>query len=195
MQRIPTLLKKIAEIAEKGDSNSIIDIDLMLDYTKVVYADLLEWRSRKTFVSSIDAGGGNIKNDRQYVEAENKVVETPVVKEEVKAEIKVDPALVPEKTVATAPVASVVANTPGTKPRTDVRQSIGINDKYLFMSELFGNNKDDYDRALDTINNFTTYSEAEEWLNENIDAGHGNSDDNDTLELFRSVLNVYFNTK
>ena len=44
--RIPTLLQKISELAEQPDRRGTIDVDLMLDYTRVLYADLLEWRSK-----------------------------------------------------------------------------------------------------------------------------------------------------
>ncbi len=44
--RIPTLLQKIAELADQPDRRTTIDVDLMLDYTRVLYADLLEWRGR-----------------------------------------------------------------------------------------------------------------------------------------------------
>lgn len=193
MQRIPTLLKKIAELAEKGDSNSTIDIDLMLDYTKVVYADLLEWRSRKTFVSSIDANGGTTNNEWAQAAAESKKEEAPIV--HVKEEVAEEPAPVAETITEAAPVIEFVVNTPEAKPKADIRQSIGINDKYLFMSELFGNNRDDYEQALDKINGFGSYAEAEEWLNDYIAIPQGNTEDNDTREAFRSVLIMFYNTK
>lgn len=44
--RIPTLLQKIAELSEHPDRRTRIDVDLMLDYTRVLYADLLEWRDK-----------------------------------------------------------------------------------------------------------------------------------------------------
>jgi hypothetical protein len=44
--RIPTLLQKIGELAEHPDRRTRIDVDLMLDYTRVLYADLLEWRDK-----------------------------------------------------------------------------------------------------------------------------------------------------
>ncbi|MEO6833131.1 MAG: hypothetical protein ABI378_11465 [Chitinophagaceae bacterium] len=44
--RIPTLLQQIKTLAESTEPRNIIDVDLMLDYTRVLYADLLEWRSQ-----------------------------------------------------------------------------------------------------------------------------------------------------
>ena len=53
MQRMNTLVQKLSELAEKGEKNTIIDVDLMLDYTRVIYADLLEYRSRLVFTSNL----------------------------------------------------------------------------------------------------------------------------------------------
>ena len=45
MQRIATLLQKLTELSTQGKPTQI-DIDLMLDYTRVIYADLLEERKK-----------------------------------------------------------------------------------------------------------------------------------------------------
>lgn len=42
--RITALLQKIHELASQAEHATAIDIDLMLDYTRVLYSDLLEWR-------------------------------------------------------------------------------------------------------------------------------------------------------
>src|SRR5690349_18813231 len=44
MQRISTLLQRLTELSAREKDYELIDIDLMLDYTRVVYADLLELR-------------------------------------------------------------------------------------------------------------------------------------------------------
>lgn len=46
MQRIPTLLQKLTELSHHPEQRSVIEIDLMLDYTRVLYADLLDWRGK-----------------------------------------------------------------------------------------------------------------------------------------------------
>jgi hypothetical protein len=45
MERIHNLLRKIQEIYYKKEEKQVIDIDLMLDYTRVLYADLLDART------------------------------------------------------------------------------------------------------------------------------------------------------
>ena len=44
--RIPTLLQKIHDLVDQNERPGMIEVDLMLDYTRVLYADLLEWRNR-----------------------------------------------------------------------------------------------------------------------------------------------------
>ena len=48
MQRIATLLQKLTELSTQGKPSQI-DIDLMLDYTRVIYADLLEERKKNGY--------------------------------------------------------------------------------------------------------------------------------------------------
>ncbi len=45
MERIHSLLRKIQDIYYKKEEKQVIDIDLMLDYTRVLYADLLDART------------------------------------------------------------------------------------------------------------------------------------------------------
>lgn len=45
MERIQSLLNKLQNLASQTGERQIIDIDLMLDYTRVIYADLLEAKS------------------------------------------------------------------------------------------------------------------------------------------------------
>ena len=53
MQRIETLLQKVMDMSARGSKNTAIDIDLMMDYIKVVYADLMEMRARAVYTSDM----------------------------------------------------------------------------------------------------------------------------------------------
>ena len=50
---------------------------------------------------------------------------------------------------------------------SDVKAAIGINDKFLFISEIFKGNSQAYHRAIDTLNNYNHFHEALEFI-ENI---------------------------
>jgi hypothetical protein len=50
------------------------------------------------------------------------------------------------------------------EPVKDLKKAIGINDRYVFISELFRGDEAMYERSLKTINNFRILPEAEYWI-------------------------------
>jgi hypothetical protein len=104
------------------------------------------------------------------------VVEQPVIKFE-------EPAPQPQpdltKTFVTPPVqqpvASVndnvttdntLANKLRSKPITNIKSAIGINDKFQYLNDLFKGSVQDYNESLDALNNFSTLGEAEAHFNQ-----------------------------
>ncbi len=153
--RIPTLLEKINALAAYPEKCGALELDLMLDYTRVLYADLLEWRGRIIATA---------------------VPTAPVSAQEMIPEVEqMQAAPGPEETHAPMPTPMVElhpmsmpfqAAHPAETP--DIRSLIGINDKYQIMSELFGNDKAAYEDALNHINGCGSEQEALEWLREQL---------------------------
>lgn len=52
------------------------------------------------------------------------------------------------------------------KPIKDIKEAIGINDKYLFVNELFAGSMEKYNRSIDTLNDLQTLDGALIYLNE-----------------------------
>ncbi len=50
------------------------------------------------------------------------------------------------------------------KPITDLVKSIGLNEKFLFIKELFKNNSDDYNEAILLLNSFNSITQAFDYL-------------------------------
>ncbi|MBS1947553.1 MAG: hypothetical protein JST47_07275 [Bacteroidetes bacterium] len=50
------------------------------------------------------------------------------------------------------------------EPVKDLKKAIGINDRYVFISELFRGDEAMYERSIKTINNFKILPEAEYWM-------------------------------
>ena len=50
------------------------------------------------------------------------------------------------------------------EPIKDLKKAISINDRYLFINELFNGDELTYDRSVKTINAFSIYPEAEFWM-------------------------------
>jgi hypothetical protein len=49
-------------------------------------------------------------------------------------------------------------------PIKELRKAIGINDRFVFINELFRGDENMYERSVKTIDNFTNYAEAQYWM-------------------------------
>lgn len=180
MQRIPTLLQKMSELAKLNEKATVIDIDLMMDYTRVIYADLLEWRGRALFNASIETP---VTQQTQPITSKTDIPHPPVSESVQEAEptpVTVEP--------SPAPPAPPVE----TKQFEPISKFIGINDKYLFISELFGNNKTAYEEVLDEISSMETHQQARNWLDAHIVPGFNWQEENETVQSFYGILNSFF---
>lgn len=71
------------------------------------------------------------------------------------------------------------------KPINDINSAIGLNDKFIFIRELFSGNKDHYIETIQLLNNFDTFENAIEFLNENFDWDNENPNFERLKELVR----------
>lgn len=298
MERIENVLRRIQEVYYSRHEKTGIDIDLMLDYTRVMYADLLEWRKRfkeeppvttsaataapeaaeaaavtapeqptppqpaaaadepaaqpqpEPGIASADPETGTVPAQPELqpaadpVErAENTAVPgieaTPVEtiagpeKEEVEAEMvkevlhnnasaisfeppaprpahtmEIEDVLAEDDPVVNTPVEDIVLPEVETAPppapvqapkepslRKDIRGAIGINDKYLFLNELFANNKTDYEETLDQLRLFDNYEEAYNWLQTYPAQKNRWDKEDDTVQSFLSLVKQYLSSR
>lgn len=70
------------------------------------------------------------------------------------------------------------------KPIKDINSAIGLNDKFIFIRELFGGDKDHYNETIQILNNFDTYENAIEFLNENF----GWDEDDSNFERLKELV-------
>ena len=77
-------------------------------------------------------------------------------------------------------------------PVKDLRKAIGINDRFLFVSELFRGDDAMYERSIKTINSFHVLSEAEYWINRELKVKLGWNDDKDTVQYFYHLVRRRF---
>lgn len=181
MQRIHTLLQKLNDLSKTdADKLSAIDIDLMLDYTRVMYADLLEWKHRRQFSENLAPAA---VEDTITEEAEPPSIPSGSAPS-VELTSQVQSYEAPAEQVETATIAN-----------TDIRKHIGINDKYQFISELFGNDKDAYERVLDNVNKSDSYTSAVEWLDEHAHTQYGWQDEQFAVQSFYDTLSKFFASK
>ncbi|HDP75202.1 MAG TPA: hypothetical protein ENN49_04915 [Bacteroidales bacterium] len=74
------------------------------------------------------------------------------------------------------------------KPITDLAKAIGINDKFLFIKELFGGDADLYNQTIKHINQLTDLNEAIIYIHENFEW----EADNETAMAFIDLVRRKF---
>ncbi len=85
-----------------------------------------------------------------------------------------------------------LGNTLKEAPIKDLRKGIGVNDKFLFINELFRGDEGMYERSIKTINSFRILPEAEYWMNRELKVKLGWNDSKDTVQHFYGVVRRRF---
>lgn len=85
-----------------------------------------------------------------------------------------------------------VADRLGEMAVKDLKQAIGINDKFQFIQELFRGDIDMYERSIKTINEFHTLQEAEYWIERELKIRQGWLDDTRPVQHFYSLVKKRF---
>ena len=71
-------------------------------------------------------------------------------------------------------------------------ESIALNDKFIFVRELFGNQFNEYDNALRILEKATSYDEAESYCNENFWNKFSWNDRTSATDRFKELLQKRF---
>ena len=77
-------------------------------------------------------------------------------------------------------------------PIKDLKKAIGINDKFLFINELFRGDDIMYERSIKTINSFAIYAEAEYWIKRELKLKLGWNDRNEVVKQFDQLIKRRF---
>lgn len=77
-------------------------------------------------------------------------------------------------------------------PIKDLKKAIGINDRFLFINELFRGDDVMYERSIKTINNFEIYPEAQFWIQRELKVKLGWDDSNETVKQFDALVKRRF---
>ena len=79
-------------------------------------------------------------------------------------------------------------------PIRDLRKAIGINDRFVFINELFRGDEPMYERSIKTINSFNIYPEAEYWMNRELKIKLGWDDTRETVKHFYQLVKRRFSS-
>jgi len=74
----------------------------------------------------------------------------------------------------------------------DLRKGIGVNDRFLFISELFRGDEVMYERSIKTINSFTIFPEAEYWIKRELKLKLAWNDSNPVVKQFDQLIKRRF---
>ena len=77
-------------------------------------------------------------------------------------------------------------------PIKDLRKAIGINDRFLFIDDLFRGDEAMYERSIKTINSFNIYAEAEYWIIRELKVKLGWPNEHKTAQHFDQLVKRRF---
>ena len=77
-------------------------------------------------------------------------------------------------------------------PIRDLKKAIGLNDRFLFVNDLFRGDENMYERSLKTINAFNIYPEAEYWIQRELKVKLSWPDGSETVKLFDQLVKRRF---
>jgi hypothetical protein len=77
-------------------------------------------------------------------------------------------------------------------PIKDLKKAIGINDRFVFINELFRGDEVMYERSLKTINSFRIMAEAEYWIERELKVKLGWDDMKETTRHFYQLVKRRF---
>ena len=80
-----------------------------------------------------------------------------------------------------------------TKPLTNLKDAIGLNDKFLFINELFRGDTEKYNQTIEVLNNASNFNEAYNYLMENFNWDMDNELVQNMLNLIRRKLIIHKN--
>ena len=79
-----------------------------------------------------------------------------------------------------------------TSPIKDLKKAIGVNDRFLFINELFRGDEAMYERSIKTIQNFSIFAEAEFWIRRELKLKIGWKDSDPVVKQFDQLVKRRF---
>jgi membrane-associated HD superfamily phosphohydrolase len=80
------------------------------------------------------------------------------------------------------------------EPIKDLRKAIGINDRFVFLNDLFRGDETMYERSIKTINSFHIFPEAEYWINRELIVKLGWDADSEIVRHFYQLVKRRFSS-
>jgi hypothetical protein len=88
--------------------------------------------------------------------------------------------------------ATEVSHTLTDLPVKDLKKAIGVNERFLYINELFRGDEAMYERSIKTINSFSIFPEAEYWIRRELKTKLGWKDSDATVMQFDQLVKRRF---
>lgn len=119
----------------------------------------------------------------------NIVAAPPAVKEEEKQEISASQSSIHDRFRQSS---IDLGDTFTEVPIRDLKKAIGVNDRFLFINELFRGDESMYERSIKTINSFSILPEAEYWIQRELKVKNGWNDSDQLVKQFYQLVKRRF---
>jgi hypothetical protein len=195
MNTIQKLLNDIQHLTQK-QSLSLIERDIALEKTKILYENISNLPTQKT-VESQAAKPTEIKiepiieseknepkkQDSKATHSATETIKTESLKHESSTESLNDILNKNRKTE--------LADKLEHSPIKDLKSIIGFNDKFSFIQNLFAGNDSTYKNIIEQLNSFTQKTDAEKLLDE-LSIKNNWNENEEIAEQFKEIINRKF---
>mgnify|MGYP006282443961 CR=1 FL=1 len=77
-------------------------------------------------------------------------------------------------------------------PISDLRSAISINQKFKFINELFEDDTEAFEKSVETINGYTSYIEADDYMENNLKPRYGWETNSTSAKEFQELVSRRF---
>ena len=198
---MPFLFKAIAE-AQVAESTVIVaaekivaEEEKIIEILKVDEKEIEEELEQiKKHADQVNSMGSNVRKEFNY----DPIEEVPTLRQQFSAEDNPNNELqfdYPESLNDRLKQVKIELSQSLTNaPIKDLKKAIGINDRFLFINELFRGDVAMYERSIKTIQNFSIYPEAEFWIRRELKVKIGWLDSDPVVKQFDALVKRRFNT-
>jgi len=128
-----------------------------------------------------------LESEQSKIEQPEPVAVKPVIEPQIE-QVKPEVLTINERISAQMVAKSGVAEQLHTQSINDLKQAINLNDKLLFVKDLFNGYSLAYSEAIDILNRFTSFAEAEQFLKNNYIVKNHWDTKPETSEKFYTLL-------
>jgi hypothetical protein len=85
-----------------------------------------------------------------------------------------------------------ISDTLSAGPIKDLKKAIGINDRFLYINDLFAGDESAFEKSIKTINSFSIWPEAEYWVRRELKTKLGWKEDSESVQQFDQLVRRRF---